>query len=274
MALAVARPEPPAYNYPPPGPNFIATPVQPSYHFQQVQPSTQVVQVPQTTQVVYQPNVNQQVGGYQEQVVGGYPFPQVGGYHQKQVASYEVGVGNNNNQVTGYQQILTGNPHVAVDQVRPQEQPRTKQVLVTKNIYVHTLPDEHAVNEQILSPEQTVLRKNYKIIFIKAPSSSQQYQQQLGAALNREQEKTIIYVLSKKPEALEDIRGAIPDAVSPPSKPEVYFIKYKAQKKAGHGTDQTADHIIQKIVGSGSGPNIGIGTGPVISTNCKSPSLA
>jgi len=48
------------------------------------------------------------------------------------------------------------------------------------------------------------------------------------------EEKTIIYVLTKKPDPL-DLQAAIEEiAPKQPSKPEVFFIKYKTQEEAAH----------------------------------------
>lgn len=48
------------------------------------------------------------------------------------------------------------------------------------------------------------------------------------------EEKTLVYVLVKKPEEQQDI--VIPTAApTQPSKPEVYFIKYKTQKESNSG---------------------------------------
>jgi hypothetical protein len=72
-------------------------------------------------------------------------------------------------------------------------------------------------------------RKHYKIIFIKAPSAPS-VSQQVAAAQAQNSEKTLIYVLVKKP---DEINFEAPEPSSPlaPSKPEVYFIKYKTQKE-------------------------------------------
>lgn len=76
-------------------------------------------------------------------------------------------------------------------------------------------------------------QKHYKIIFIKAPSYQTYTQAQIQLARQNE-EKTLVYVLVKKPEDQEDIRIDAP-APTAPSKPEVYFIKYKANKQATGG---------------------------------------
>lgn len=88
-----------------------------------------------------------------------------------------------------------------------------------------------AINSPVIN--QGIRQKHYKIIFIKAPSVSAQQQAQINLA-NQKEEKTIVYVLVKKPDELGDIQ--VPNQpIIPPSKPEVYFIKYKTQRGAGGG---------------------------------------
>jgi len=108
-----------------------------------------------------------------------------------------------------------------------------QQTLIQKHIYVHVPPPEQ---EDIRPPQQIqagVAQKHYKIIFIKAPSPPTVSPAQIALA-QQNQEKTIVYVLVKKPDEIGDIN--IP-AVPPtqPSKPEVYFIKYKTQSTGNAG---------------------------------------
>lgn len=85
--------------------------------------------------------------------------------------------------------------------------------------------------QQIVS--QGVARKHYKIIFIKTPNV-QPSAAQIALQQAQQEEKTIVYVLVKKPEDQADIN--IPQLPSlPPSKPEVYFIKYKANRGGSSG---------------------------------------
>lgn len=105
---------------------------------------------------------------------------------------------------------------------------------VTKDIYVHVAPEEPEEQRYQQAPApQLPPRKHYRIVFIKAPTPKTN-----TAALRINtaptEEKTIIYVLTKKPDPL-DIQAAFQD-VQPkqPSKPEVYFIKYKTQEEAQH----------------------------------------
>ncbi|XP_002072069.3 ataxin-2 homolog [Drosophila willistoni] len=141
-----------------------------------------------------------------------------------------------------------------------QHQQQQQQHLVSKDIYVHVPPVDDA-EERYPQPPLPVAppRKHYRIVFIKAPSPSVS-----KAALRVKQapveEKTIIYVLTKKPDPLE-LQAAIEEAApKPPSKPEVFFIKYKTQEEAAHaqrtiqaqydqlgGTSQVSDEGIAPV---------------------------
>lgn len=118
--------------------------------------------------------------------------------------------------------------------------------IISKHIYVHVPPPE---TEKVYQKQITSLippQKHYKIIFIKAPS----YQTQSPTVISKQalsQEKTIVYVLVKKPDDVQDV--AIP-TVAPtlPSKPEVYFIKYKAQELTGVGLPHVAPEAVQLLI--------------------------
>ncbi|XP_017081778.1 uncharacterized protein LOC108115041 [Drosophila eugracilis] len=107
--------------------------------------------------------------------------------------------------------------------------------IVTKDIYIHSAPEE---TDEFLQEEQHLeklpIRKNYRIVFIKAPFQNPKY---TAAALKHAQssneEKTVIYVLSKKPDITE-IQQQLQVSQSDVKvhKPEVYFIKYKTQEEA------------------------------------------
>jgi hypothetical protein len=70
-------------------------------------------------------------------------------------------------------------------------------------------------------------QKHYKIIFIKAPSAPTPTAPVIPLQPQNE-EKTLVYVLVKKPEDAPEINIPTP-APTQPSKPEVYFIRYKTQ---------------------------------------------
>ncbi|KAG5674141.1 hypothetical protein PVAND_004126 [Polypedilum vanderplanki] len=104
-----------------------------------------------------------------------------------------------------------------------------QQTIVQKHIYVHVPPPEEEAAVAHQQQQLAAPRKHYKIIFIKAPSAPS-ITQQIAAAQAQNEEKTLIYVLVKKPEDLAAGPGPAPVPQLPVSKPEVYFIKYKTQK--------------------------------------------
>lgn len=102
--------------------------------------------------------------------------------------------------------------------------------IVTKNVYVHLPPDEE---EGYQSPQVLLAsppKKHYKLIFIKAPEPPR-YVAPVIPQQPQDEHKTLVYVLVKKPDEQQQIE--LPSAQpTEPSKPEVYFIKYKAQQEA------------------------------------------
>ncbi|XP_049543300.1 uncharacterized protein LOC125955961 [Anopheles darlingi] len=106
----------------------------------------------------------------------------------------------------------------------------SQQAIIQKHIYVHVPPPEPE-EVRIQRPIQLAApQKHYKIIFIKAPSAPAYQAPQIPLQPQNE-EKTLVYVLVKKPDEQQDIVIPTP-APTQPSKPEVYFIKYKTQKES------------------------------------------
>lgn len=105
---------------------------------------------------------------------------------------------------------------------------------VEKHIYVHVPPDdleEHGHQHIQQNSPLSQPKKHYKIIFIKAPN--QQPSTNIYTKLAQQQateEKTLVYVLVKKPDepTIQDIQQI--QSTYKPSKPEVYFIKYKTRE--------------------------------------------
>lgn len=113
--------------------------------------------------------------------------------------------------------------------VYSQPAPIQQSALVQKHIYVHVPPPDHEEIHATRNAQAVQPQKHYKIIFIKAPSAPS-YRTQILQQQQLNEEKTLVYVLVKKPEGPEDIH--LPEiAPTTPSKPEVYFIKYKTQKE-------------------------------------------
>lgn len=99
--------------------------------------------------------------------------------------------------------------------------------IVQKHIYVHVPPPE----PEEFRPQRPIsvapAQKNYKIIFIKAPSAPTPTAPVIPLQPQNE-EKTLVYVLVKRPDEAPEISIPTP-APTQPSKPEVYFIRYKTQ---------------------------------------------
>ncbi|XP_030370418.1 uncharacterized protein LOC115621036 [Scaptodrosophila lebanonensis] len=107
--------------------------------------------------------------------------------------------------------------------------------LVSKDIYVHVPPPDQEEEQRYAQPQYPIPppRKHYRIVFIKAPTPSVS-KASLRIKQAPTEEKTIIYVLTKKPDPV-DLQAAFEQAApKPPSKPEVFFIKYKTQEEAAH----------------------------------------
>lgn len=136
----------------------------------------------------------------------------------------DIGIQDHGADVYNIPSIMTSAEHD--NSIGGRDLPQVKPI-IHKHIYVHVPPhsieqddDQPQIRSKLASPH-----KHYKIIFIKAPSPS--IIPILQTVQNHE-EKTLIYVLHKKPE-VEDIATPTP-APTQPSKPEVYFIKYRNKK--------------------------------------------
>lgn len=95
-------------------------------------------------------------------------------------------------------------------------------------------------------------------MFIKAPSAPAPTAPIIPLQPQNE-EKTLVYVLVKRPDEQPDVIIPTP-APTQPSKPEVYFIRYKTQKEQSAGP--YPDSIAPAPAGDYGAPSIG---GPTIS---------
>lgn len=103
-------------------------------------------------------------------------------------------------------------------------QSNEQSVAVRKDIYLHVPPpdfDEPAIAPNVVVPP-SVNQKHYKILFIKAPSFKQPAIS-IPAPAPQDEEKTLVYVLVKKPEAPEPIIQKIAEPKT--DKPEVRISK-------------------------------------------------
>lgn len=133
----------------------------------------------------------------------------------------------------------------------PQQQP-----VVHKHVYVHVPPPEAPeYKPPKYIPPAAPPQKHYKIVFIKAPTPPTPTAPALPPLPPQDEEKTLIYVLVKKPEEAPEV--VLPtQAPTQPSKPEVYFIRYKTQvkhTKFKHLKQNYADNRKQiRVIGSGA----------------------
>ena len=110
----------------------------------------------------------------------------------------------------------------------PEYGPSTPAPIIHKHIYVHVPPPEPEYTTPARPAQVLPVQKHYRIIFIKAPIQSIPTLPALPEAQSNE-EKTIVYVLVKKPDDVPEIAFPTP-ASTIPSKPEVYFIRYKTEE--------------------------------------------
>ncbi|XP_053949090.1 keratin, type I cytoskeletal 9 [Anastrepha ludens] len=128
--------------------------------------------------------------------------------------------------------------------------------LVHKQFLTISAPEDHDSLEQSKHFVIGRPQKNYRVVFIKAPSSSAA-NVKLSAEYAPKEEKTVIYVLSKKDSTLEVNDIATP-APTVPAKPEVFFIKYKTEEEAHHAQQQIQAEY-DKIEGTSEHADGGIG---------------
>uniref|UniRef100_A0A1I8MTS3 DUF243 domain-containing protein n=1 Tax=Musca domestica TaxID=7370 RepID=A0A1I8MTS3_MUSDO len=112
------------------------------------------------------------------------------------------------------------------------------QPLITKRFFIHSAAEEEGVDVQHHDVAVGTPRKNYNVVFVKAPAEKQQkIKVRVTPAVN--EEKTAVYVLSKKADA-PIVETFVQETATTTSKPEVAFIKYRTNEEAEH-----AQHHIQ-----------------------------
>ncbi|KAM8720237.1 hypothetical protein ACLKA7_006303 [Drosophila subpalustris] len=129
---------------------------------------------------------------------------------------------------------------------------------VTKHFYLHTAPEDHDEQQIVRYVNVGRPQKNYRVVFINAPASTTS-KAKIIANVAPVEEKTAVYVLSKKSNAL-DVSAEVVTQRPVNNKPEVYFIKYKTPQEAAHarqtiqanydalgGSSQTSDEGIVPV---------------------------
>ncbi|XP_023166600.1 uncharacterized protein LOC111596558 [Drosophila hydei] len=102
--------------------------------------------------------------------------------------------------------------------------------IINKKFYLISAPEERGNDGKVKHLVLGRPQKNYRVVFIKAPGGDNG-NVKYTAEFAPQEEKTVIYVLSKKDNDLNAGDIATP-APTQPSKPEVFFIKYKTDEEA------------------------------------------
>ncbi len=97
------------------------------------------------------------------------------------------------------------------------------QPIIHKSVYVHVAPPEEEVPKQKVIVPKIPPKKNYQIVFIKAPTPPPP-SVPIIPPFPPQSDKTLIYVLHPKPEEAPPIHIPAPPQ-NIPVKPEVYFIR-------------------------------------------------
>lgn len=110
--------------------------------------------------------------------------------------------------------------------------------IVSKHFWLHSAPEDHDEQQIVRYINVGQPRKNYHVVFINTPSSNVN-KAKIIANIAPVEDKTAIYVLAKKSNAL-DVTAEVATPTPIVNKPEVFFVKYKTAEEAVH-----AQHTIQ-----------------------------
>ncbi|XP_068620012.1 uncharacterized protein [Battus philenor] len=151
------------------------------------------------------------------------------GYINSQVAKYSVSKSqsnNDNNEVLSAGKAPIANQYINYQGNNGVDIVQTIEPQVMKHIYFHVPPPDIEETSQYRAPE--LPKKIYKIIFVQIPSQESSNSAQIRA-INEQirntpvvEDKTIIFVLVKKPDTVE----VLPPPPPIPSEHEVLFVKY------------------------------------------------
>lgn len=119
-----------------------------------------------------------------------------------------------------------------------------------KEFYYLSAPQENYEPPQDFDDQLSKLKKNLRIVFIKAPEQNGLEKAVLQLVKDSQQPRTAIYVLTKQHNAAELAEKLQQLPASVQQKPEVVFIKYRTRQEAEH-----AQRTIQSQYESLSGPN-------------------
>eukprot|EP00099_Drosophila_melanogaster_P026822 NP_728016.1 TweedleX [Drosophila melanogaster] len=126
---------------------------------------------------------------------------------------------------------------------------------INKHFYIHSAPEDHDEQQIVRYVNVGRPQKNYRVVFINAPTSTAS-KAKIIANVAPVEEKTAIYVLSKKSNAL-DVTAEVVTQRPVANKPEVFFVKYKTPQEAAHA-QQTIQANYDALGGSSETSNEGV----------------
>ncbi|XP_039497895.1 uncharacterized protein LOC120455588 [Drosophila santomea] len=126
---------------------------------------------------------------------------------------------------------------------------------INKHFYIHSAPEDHDEQQIVRYVNVGRPQKNYRVVFINAPTSTAS-KAKIIANVAPVEEKTAIYVLSKKSNAL-DVSAEVVTQRPVANKPEVFFVKYKTPQEAAHA-QQTIQANYDALGGSSETSNEGV----------------
>ncbi|XP_068157373.1 uncharacterized protein TwdlV [Drosophila tropicalis] len=137
-------------------------------------------------------------------------------------------------QQTFFQQPSAQIQHHHQQQQQQQHSVQQQQAIVSKRFFIHSAPEDTEEDYKERHITVGVPKRNYNVVFIKSPQRNNKKTLKISPAVN--EDKTVIYVLSKKGES--DVQAEVVEQASSTSKPEVFFIKYKTNEEAAHAQQQ------------------------------------
>lgn len=233
------------YNYQPPSTNYGVPNLQQANQFQQTATNQfqQSQRIPSGSYIPSQPS-------------GSYLTPQLNFNENTFAGGFQSSLLGNQGVTSLANQIGTGFDGSTSSQFgSTSSQGNLQHNQVQKHVYFYEAPFEPEAPHFRHPIPVKQATTNYKIIFIKAPTQAPPTAPIIPLQPQNE-EKTLVYVLVKKPDEQPDIH--IPEPIpTHPTKPEVYFIKYKTKQEAENkiqGTLQGSNNegISANVVNSGA----------------------
>ncbi|XP_055850514.1 glycine, alanine and asparagine-rich protein-like [Episyrphus balteatus] len=139
-------------------------------------------------------------------------------------------------------------------------QPGSNRVIdggLTKEYYIYSAPEEQAQEGHNTQSIETVIKKNLRVIFIKAPENNAVHNAALNIAKQATEDRTAIYVLSKEPDVSEIASQVQQISENVRAKPEVRFIKYRTNEDALNA-QRTIQQQYEALGGTSQSSNEGV----------------